>query len=176
VDKSDFRKSCILKLRASAKIAKLKKDIVVSNKLERVIKKTGAKNVLLYIPFKFEVNISKLINKLRFSGKYNIFVPYMKDESFVAVKYRLPLKIKKFGIKEPSFSHFSPKIDVVIVPVIGIDGQNKRVGFGLGMYDRYFEKLRKKPFTIFVQLTLCKTTRDLCEAHDIQADSIITYN
>lgn len=173
-DKSDFRKSCILKLKFSSKFAKLKKDIEVCNKIEIIIKKSGKKNILLFIPFRFEVNVLPLIAKLRKTGRYNIFVPFITGESFVAVRFRLPLKSNKFGIKEPSFSYFGSKIDIAVVPVVGIDGRNCRIGFGKGMYDRFFSALKYKPKLIFTQIKLCKTTQILSENHDIKADYIVS--
>lgn len=69
----------------------------------------------------------------------------MQGESFKMVPFRLPLKKKKFGIYEAGNSLRDIKnIDVAIVPVVGVDGNLQRVGFGKGMYDRFFEKLKKE--------------------------------
>ena len=99
----------------------------------------------------------------------------MQGESFKIVKYRLPLYKKKFGIKEPNNSFFkAQKIDLAIIPVVGIDKLGKRIGFGKGMYDRFFDKLGYKPIMVFTQLILCKSGQILSLDHDIQADYIIT--
>ena len=99
----------------------------------------------------------------------------MYKDSFKIVKYRLPLEKKKFGIKEPknSFS-ISPKIDLAIVPIVGVDKLSKRVGFGKGMYDRFFAKLGYKPKIVFTQLELCKSKEILSDDYDIKSDYIIT--
>ena len=57
----------------------------------------NAQNILLYLPMGIEVNLYPLIATLR-KEKKNIYVPFMEGESFRLVKYRLPLKIKKYGI------------------------------------------------------------------------------
>ncbi|MCD8477422.1 MAG: hypothetical protein LRY68_05525 [Sulfurospirillum sp.] len=45
----------------------------------------------------------------------------------------MPLERKIFNIKEPKNSFaVKPKIDLAIVPVIGVDGALKRIGFGKG--------------------------------------------
>lgn len=173
--KSEFRKSCLLQLKFGTQFTKLKKNSEICKKLENIIKTYGVKNVLLYLPLEFEVDVRPLIAKLRKSSSCNVFVPYMIDDSFVPVPFRLPIKTKKFRIKEPSFSSLKPKIELAIVPVIGIDGDNRRIGFGKGMYDRYFANLRHKPIIVFTQLKLCKTAQLLGEAHDIKADFVITY-
>lgn len=173
-NKSEFRKSCVKRLKFSARIGKIKKNSVISSKIEKVIKKYSAKNILLYLPLEFEVDLTKLIAKLRKNDNCKVFVPFMIGESFVPVLFRLPLMSGRFKIKEPSFSYLRPKIDLAIVPVVGIDGKNRRIGFGKGMYDRYFGSLKKRPVVVFTQLTICKTTQFLGENHDIMADLIIT--
>jgi 5-formyltetrahydrofolate cyclo-ligase len=131
----------------------------------------------LYIPLKAEVDVRQIINKLRKQKDIEVYVPYMKGKSFIPVKYRLPLKKKKFNIKEPNFSNFRNNnidLDLIVVPIVGIDRTYRRVGFGAGMYDRFFDTLKQKPITIFTQLALCKTEKIVTNDYDIQADYIIT--
>ena len=172
--KSDFRKSCIKRLEFSSHFSKFYKDKKTVKKLKKFININKSKNVLLYIPMKMEVDVLPLINDLRKEQK-NVFVPFMVDDSFKIVKYRLPLQKKRFGIKEPknSFS-LQKKIDLAIVPIVGVDKVCKRIGFGRGMYDRFFYRLNYKPTVVFTQLTLCKANEILSDKYDIQADYIIT--
>ncbi|RXK01186.1 5-formyltetrahydrofolate cyclo-ligase [Arcobacter sp. CECT 8986] len=173
--KSDFRKSCIKRLEFESRFSKIYKNKKIVRKLYTFIKNYRAKTVLLYVPMGMEVDVKPLINILR-REKVDVYVPYMVDDSFKVVKYRLPLKTKKFGIKEPNNSLFKgKKIDVAIVPVVGIDGLCKRIGFGKGMYDRFFYRLNYKPCIVFTQLKLCKTPEILSNDYDIQADYIITH-
>ena len=172
--KSDFRKSCINRLKFISRFAKIKKDKIIVDKLIKTIHILKPKRLLVYIPMELEVNILPLINRLRRERKIDIYVPYMHGDSFKAVKYRLPLKRKKFGIREPNNSFFCRKFDVAIVPIVGIDGIYKRIGFGAGMYDRFFHRLNYKPTLIFTQTILCKTTEILSNEYDIQADYVIT--
>ncbi len=173
--KRDFRKSCIKRLEFESRFSKLYKDKKVVIELYEFIKKYKPKNVLLYIPMKIEVDVRPLINKLRKERGCEVYVPFIIGDSFTSVKYRLPLKRKKFGIKEPNYSTFKPKkIDLAIVPVVGVDGLYKRIGFGKGMYDRFFNRLNYFPTIVFTQLKLCKTSKILSNDYDIQADYIIT--
>lgn len=172
--KGDFRKTCINRLEFSSRFLKFYKDKKTVKKLKRFIDIYKPKNVLLYIPMGLEVDVLPLINDLR-KRQINVFVPFMVEDSFKLVKYRLPLEIKKFGIKEPKNSFCVHKnIDLAIVPVVGVDKKCKRIGFGRGMYDRFFYRLNYKPFIVFTQLTLCKSKETLSNHYDIQADLIIT--
>ncbi len=120
-----------------------------------------------------EVDIRPLFRHLR--GRRKIYVPFMEGKSFKLVQYRLPLQKKRFGLYEPKNSHFfMTKIDMAIVPVVGVDGRFRRVGFGKGMYDRFFASLGRKPLTIFVQLAKCHTKEKITDDYDVQADIYIT--
>ncbi len=57
---------------------------------------------------------------------------------------------------------------------MGIDPTFRRVGFGAGMYDRFYEKVGYKPITIFTQLKLCVSKKIITSSHDIEPDYIIT--
>jgi 5-formyltetrahydrofolate cyclo-ligase len=171
--KNIFRTDSKKKLEKFYKQGKIKRDKLVVEKLEKLIYENGYKNILLYIPLKYEVDTTKLIKRIR--PKVNIFVPFMEGVSFKMVKFRLPLYRKKFNIREPKNSYARvPKIDLAIVPVLGVDGAFKRIGFGKGMYDRFFESLNSSPKVVFVQLGECFTQEFLCESHDIRADIYIT--
>ena len=62
----------------------------------------------------------------------------------------------------------------MIVPILGIDKTFRRVGFGAGMYDRYYPTLKKEPITIFTQLQLCYTKSIVTDTYDIKPNYIIT--
>ena len=173
--KSDFRKSCIKRLEFTSLFLKYYRNKIIVKKLEDFIKRSDSRNILLYIPLGIEVDVKPLIKSLRKIKKREVYVPFMQGESFKIVKYRLPLHKKRFGIKEPNNSFFKArKIDLAIVPVVGIDKLDKRIGFGKGMYDRFFSNLGYKPTMVFTQLVLCKSEKILSNDYDIQADYIIT--
>ena len=168
-----FREVAKVKLKKYSNLGKIKRDKLVINTLEEIIKVNKYKNILLYIPLENEVDTMPLIKKIR--RKSNVFVPFMEGVSFKMVKFRLPLFKKSFNIREPKNSfRKAPKIDLAIVPVLGVDGAFKRIGFGRGMYDRFFESLKSSPKIVFVQLGECFTVNKLCESHDIRADIYIT--
>lgn len=175
--KDSFRKLCLNRLKFFSKKAKIKKDKEICLKILQIIELHNAKKILLYIPLSTEVDVRSLITKLKKRKNIEVYVPFMKGMSFVPVKYRLPLKVKKFGIKEPNYSRFRDnniKLDAIIVPILGIDKTYRRVGFGAGMYDRFYETLRHKPITIFTQLKLCISDEIVTSGHDIRPDYIIT--
>lgn len=175
MDKKEFRKSCLIKIRKRAERSSLLVDSLISNILYRDIRDIDAKSIMLYIPMETEVNIMPLILRLR-REKRAILVPFMEGESFRLVKYRLPLKRKKFGIKEPKYSNKYRRkdIDIAIVPILGRDSTNRRVGFGRGMYDRFFENTKYNiKRVVFVSRLDCISKEIITNNYDIEADYII---
>ena len=175
--KEDFRKYCLNRLRFFSRSVRRKKSKDICFSILNIISFYNPKTILLYIPLSMEVDVQPLINILRKRKNIEVYVPYMQGETFVPVKYRLPLKKARFGIKEPRFSSFyngKIKLDMVVVPIVGIDDTYRRIGFGAGMYDRFYEKLKIKPITVFTQLKLCKSKEIVTSAYDIKPDFIIT--
>ena len=175
MDKKSFRKICIYRLKKSKQVNSYTLDKIVQRKLEAFIKKSKSRVIMLYIPLYIEVNISSLIIKLR-KEKKTLLVPFMEGESFSLVKYRLPLNIKQFGVKEPNSSNkYNKKIDLAIVPIIGTDSTFRRVGFGKGFYDRFFAKNHKRIDKIlFVGRKSCICSKTITDDYDVKGDQYLT--
>ena len=173
VTKSDFRSECLQKLRTLPTSGKRMRDARVNQHLLSVIRRTQSKRILFYWPFGFEADIRKTIFKLR--SKKLLYLPFMEGVSFKMVPLRLPLERKAFGIYEPRVSTINIRlIDIAIVPVVGVDSVGGRLGFGKGMYDRFFPTLKSKPLTLFVQSSRCVSSLPLCDDYDIRGDLLIT--
>jgi 5-formyltetrahydrofolate cyclo-ligase len=173
-NKNDFRKECIEKLQFNSNISKIKKDKYICSKILELILLHRPKKILAYIPLNLEVNILPLITQLRKKQICEVYVPYITGKTFKIVKYRLPLNKKQYNLREPNNSNLKAILDIAIVPIVGTDKTSRRVGFGRGMYDRFFATLKSKPITIFTQLILCKNEIEITSYHDIKADFIIT--
>lgn len=174
--KKQFRCESLECLKKNSGYGSYQKDKKISEVLYQYIIQNDARNIMLYLPLKIEVNLYPLIKRLR-KEKRVLYVPFMEGTSFRLVKYRLPLKKKKFGIKEPNDSkqYRVKNIDLAIVPIVGIDPTYRRVGFGKGMYDRFFEKQSKYiKQTVFVARELCFSNEIITDDHDVRADMIIT--
>ncbi len=170
-----FRRRAIDSLRKIPKARAKMEDKRLLARLYKQLDLHSLRRVLLYIPLNIEVDIRPLINKLRRSG-VDVYVPFMEGKSFRAIKYRLPLKRKRFGIYEPKNSkQYRPrKIDIAIVPIIAIDPTMRRIGFGKGFYDRFFEKEQDNiEKIIFIQRHLCYAPIVLTDSYDVRGDEII---
>lgn len=175
MDKSIFRKHCMDELKQLNRLRTYRMDKVVVQRLKDVIQQKQAKTVMLYLPLRIEINIYNLITQLRKEG-VTLLVPFMEGKSFRLVKYRLPLSVKNFGVKEPNISNtFYKQIDIAIVPVIGMDETFRRVGFGKGYYDRFFARHKKKIDTVvFVGRKACIASTVVTDDYDVEGDLYIT--
>lgn len=173
--KKQFRTASLRQLKQASGFGSYQKDKKIVSRLYRYIAQSNARYMMLYLPLDTEVDIYPLIKRLRREKKV-LYVPFMEGTSFRLVKYRLPLKKKQFGIKEPNDSkqYRMKHIDIAIVPMVGTDSTHRRVGFGKGMYDRFFEKQGKYiERTVFVARELCYSKEIVTDDHDVKADVII---
>ena len=174
IDKASFRKLCMKKLQDASLHNKKFKEHKVRRVLESLIKDIKPSSILFYLPLGYELDLRELLKYQKRSIK-KCYVPFMVGESFKMVPYRLPLSVGNFGVSEPKNTNKKIKnVDVAIVPVLGVDSDARRVGFGKGMYDRFFPTLDKKPITIFVQLDECICNEKITDHYDVQADIYIT--
>lgn len=175
LSKTLFREKCLNKIKKSNIHNRYHHDMQVNKKLLKILKKYSKKSILFYYPLGFEADIKKSLQYAR--KKNSVCLPFMEGSSFKMVPFRLPLEKKKFGIYEAANSNRKIKqIDIAIVPVVGVDGNLQRIGFGKGMYDRFFPTLHKRPFTIFIQPISCYTKELLCDEYDITCNLFISSN
>jgi 5-formyltetrahydrofolate cyclo-ligase len=174
MDKSKFRQFALGRLRSISRTKALLYDHMIRAGLQRYIEKKKPASVMIYVPLDTEVNTVPLINTLRRRG-VRVYVPFMEGESFRLVQYRLPLKRKKYGVQEPNFSnkYRNRMIDIAIVPIVGTDRSWKRIGFGKGMYDRFFANHGcEVERIVFVQRVLLQSREVITDSWDVMADEL----
>jgi len=176
LSKAQFRENSLKKIKNLPQHNLQYRTLLLGKKLQKELLTLSSKkrlNILFYYPLSFEANIVNVMKRMRY--KSNIFLPFMEGKSFKMVPFRLPLKKKKFGIFEAGNTNRKiKKIDIAIVPAVGVDGNLQRIGFGKGMYDRFFTTLQKRPYIIFIQTELCYTKEFICDSFDIDCDVLIS--
>jgi len=171
--KTKFRENCLKNIKSIASHSRYYRNAIINKRLKKELKNIKNVKILFYYPLPFEADIRKILNYKR--QNCDIFIPFMQDASFKIVPFRLPLKKKKFGIYEAGNTIRNiNKIDIAIVPIVGVDGKLQRVGFGKGMYDRFFSRLKNKPYIIFIQPEIFFTKEYVCDSYDIACDLLLT--
>ncbi|ADV45656.1 5-formyltetrahydrofolate cyclo-ligase [Nitratifractor salsuginis] len=173
--KAHFRREALRILRRIPRGRARIEDHRLRREVMEYIDRLAPRSVLLYLPLPLEVDLRPIIKQLRKRG-IDVFVPFMEGKSIRPVKYRLPLQKKAYGIYEPKISrqYRVGKIDIAFIPIVGTDPTVRRIGFGKGFYDRYFDKEKKRiGRVVFLQRRLCYSPIVLTEAHDVRGDDII---
>ncbi|ALV24175.1 5,10-methenyltetrahydrofolate synthetase [Campylobacter iguaniorum] len=161
------RLKTIARLRAKCYSYKLHKTFL------NLLDDLKVKNILIFTPLFYEPDFLKL--RPRLAKKYNILLPFMVDKSLKMVKLRLPFKISKFNVREANDSNaFLKRIDLAVIPVIGVDGSMARIGHGMGYYDKFISNLGYRPKILFVQIEDFYIKEKICDSHDITCDFYIT--
>ena len=135
-----------------------------------------AKVVALYKSLQSEVDTTNLIKDCFEKGKV-VLLPKIENDlmNFYKVDEDEILFKSSFGVEEPlgkSEKLNKPdEIDLMIVPGVGFDKENNRIGFGKGYYDKYLQNLNIKTIGIcFKEQIIDKLPHD---EFDIRMNKII---
>jgi 5-formyltetrahydrofolate cyclo-ligase len=175
--KREVRTLCIAQLKKLAKRPdRYGKDKRIIVRIRNIVETLRADSIMAYVPLSIEADVTPLLKEWKRRGK-RVYVPFMEGESFGLVQYRYPLKRKRFGVCEPKSAKRIKikRIDIAIVPVVATDKELGRIGFGKGMYDRFFQKENARiDFTLFVARKTCYVPYKICDEHDVKADIFVT--
>jgi 5-formyltetrahydrofolate cyclo-ligase len=128
-----------------------RRSLAAAKKVMRHRLFSAGKRVAVYLPFDGELDTSALITAARLRG-VQIFVPFIADRRHRRMRF-YPLE----GATEPgAFGIFVPRLragpisprwmDLIIVPVVGVDSDGMRLGMGGGYYDRALEFRKRRRY------------------------------
>lgn len=159
-------------LRILAKEIRKNLDITsISQCLVNLIRQTDiyklAKNVLIYYPKEFEINLLDLLN-----DEKKFYLPKIDNENLLICPFTQNLLKSKFNTLEPCSKPITPdKLDLVIVPALMADKYGYRLGYGGGFYDRF---LNANSIPSIVALPRELIIEKLpCETHDVKINYVI---
>jgi 5-formyltetrahydrofolate cyclo-ligase len=131
---------------------KEKKELLSSQEIERKSEKIinslmslsvykNAEIIFCYVAFNQEVRTARLITQALLDGK-KIYVPKIEEGKMIAIELNSLSDLEPgfFGILEPkSKAQMECKPNtLVIVPGLAFDKAGRRIGYGKGFYDKYF--------------------------------------
>lgn len=99
----------------------------------------------IYNSFGTEADTHLIIAELLSLGK-KVFLPKVDGEDIVACEIAdlEGLTVGSFGIGEPCGKPFKGKIDVTVIPLLAVNEDGYRIGYGKGFYDRYLKGRKTK--------------------------------
>ena len=130
-----------------------------------------AKNVLIYYPLNYEINLLPLLN----DSFKNFYLPRVNGKNLEICPYHNGDKLLQspMGIYEPVSENTDiNNIDLIIVPALMADKNGYRIGYGGGFYDRLL-KNNKNAKTVTLLPSELITENLIHEEHDIKIDCIL---
>ena len=134
----------------------------------------GYESFFIYHSFGAEADTHAIIAKLLNLGK-RVYLPRVEGENMVAVRYfgkEDELVKNRFGIFEPAGQAFDEEIEVCVAPLLAVNPQGYRLGYGGGYYDRFF-KANEKILKIGLGYSLQYAEDFTAETHDEPLDKFI---
>lgn len=98
---------------------------------------SGYDSFFIYNTFSTEADTSLIIKALLTAGK-RVYLPRVEGENIVPVPYG-NLKKGAFGIYEPEGQAYTGSIDVTVIPLLAVNEEGFRIGYGKGYYDRFLK-------------------------------------
>tara|TARA_B100000965_G_scaffold47151_1_gene34523 strand:- start:1065 stop:1637 length:573 start_codon:yes stop_codon:yes gene_type:complete len=181
VVKENIRRS-LLKRRRSLPNKELKQaSKKINAHLINEIQSRDLKKILMYQFIDNEPCINKTI-ELSWQKSREVYIPkVISREEIIINRFSKDSKMSnnKYGIKESDDMETVEfhEIDVAVLPLVGIDVNGFRLGYGGGYYDRLSNqrsKMAKKPFIIGVGYAFQILEISFAEDHDLKCDSVIT--
>ena len=130
-----------------------------------------AKNVMIFYPKMFEVNLLMLLD----DKDKNFYLPKIDGENLLCCPFDRNSEFCEscFKTLEPlSMPVEKTIIDLVIVPALAVDKNYYRLGYGGGYYDRFLRELECTKIVCISESFVINTVYP--EEFDIKIDKIIT--
>lgn len=177
MSKSELRKLIRLKKKEydDEELIRMSQNIIKSLLSHPAIK--TAKTVVMYYSLPDEVYTHNAINNLVNNGK-TVLLPAVINEQEMVLRHYAgtgDLRQGAFDIMEPTGEIFTDyaKVDVAIIPGMGFDNNNNRLGRGKGYYDRFLSKM-PHVYKIGICFDFQKYSYIPTDENDIKMDEVIS--
>lgn len=179
-NKSNLREEILNIRKYLTKEEKIKKDIIIKEKLHSKLLYEKSNFIFIYVSLKDEVNTHDIIKEALCQGK-RICVPKVisLNEGMEAIEikdFSELMECGRYKILEPeNFKNIvDPKeIDLAILPGLAFDNKGGRLGYGGGFYDRFIPHLKNKVRKIALAYDFQMVDHVPKDIHDILVDEVI---
>ncbi len=148
----------------------------IAEGLDAAIGDVSGRTVSLYWPFRGEPDLrSWIASVIARGGAIALPVVVEKARPLIFRGYRPGDRLEKGVWNIPIPAEGEPVTpDVVISPIVGVDPQNYRLGYGGGFFDRTLAAMERKPQVIGIGYEMQRIPTIYPQPHDIPMDSIVT--
>ena len=181
--KNKIRKSLFEQGQSISNESKNKLGLQIQKHALEIIDTRDIDNIALYFPFRNEVNTNILVKAFTNLHK-NIYMPKVLDETNMAFNLlcnKSKFSINKFGIKELDNTDYIDinNIDLMFIPMVGVDPNGCRLGYGSGYYDKIvssFDERSIKPLLVGLAFEYQVFEMHIGEMHDLRYNLVFSEN
>lgn len=173
-EKESLRKVLLEKRESTSSDLKKIASEQIHKNLKKVKEFSNAKRIASYYPIGSEVLTQNIMLDALSEGK-EIFLPRVvgRDLVFRKVDNLKYLEKGPYGIMEPKEDSIKGEtFDVILVPVVGISPNGRRLGYGYGYYDRFLKNSKGVTIALTYEKQIVK--RIPFTEEDIAVDWIVT--
>ena len=179
--KEDIRRSLLKRRRSLSKKELKQVSCEINAHLINEIQNRDLKKILVYQSIDNEPSIEQT-TELAWQKDIEVYIPKVISKEKIIInrlRKNSSYSKNKFGIKESNDLDTVElaEIDLAVLPLVGIDINGFRLGYGGGYYDRFFHQeseLSRKPFIIGAGYSFQVLEVSFAEDHDLKCDSVIT--
>ncbi|MDX8539417.1 5-formyltetrahydrofolate cyclo-ligase [Mesorhizobium abyssinicae] len=148
----------------------------IAEGLDALVGDIGGRMVSLYWPFRGEPDLRSWMASINErGGRTALPVVIEKGQPLVFRAYRPGDRLEKGVWNIPIPAEGDPVLpDIVISPIVGIDPQNYRLGYGGGFFDRTLAAMPFRPLVIGVGYELQRIPTIYPQPHDIAMSEVVT--
>lgn len=141
--------------------------------LARACRRWQARHVAVYLGVAEELDTRPLLAALRGTRLYAPRVG--RDGALRFARLAPPLRRNRYGILEPAGPR-PPRLDLLVLPLVGFDASGGRLGMGGGYYDRLLARPRpfRRPLRVGYGFAIQEVPRVPAGAHDVRLDAVVT--
>ena len=152
----------------------VKEDLMVERLFSalQAFRKSESKNFFVYLSYSSEARTDKLIAALQERGK-KVYAPCVMGEEMILIEIGDDFALSEKGIREPVGEAYTGEIDVAVMPLLAVEEQGNRLGYGGGYYDRYLQR-NPNVFTVGFAYDLQVLDEVPCEDTDRRIDVVVT--
>ena len=150
--KKNIRKRIVQLLKGQKEDERLRKSLVILERLFATPEFQSAKTILFYASFQGEVETFVMMRRAQLLGKRIALPMILKEEKTIipAVVENLDddLAPGPYGIPQPRTDKTKTiepgALDLLVVPGLAFDADNRRLGRGAGYYDRFLSGISNR--------------------------------
>lgn len=148
----------------------------IDRRLRALLENAAARTIGIYWPHRGEFDPRPLAAQLIENGRLAALPAVIARDA--PLEYRLwrpemAMSPGPYGIAIPEGRQVVTP-DLLIVPMVGFDSQNYRLGYGGGYFDRTLAAADPRPMTIGVGFELSRLATIFPAPHDVPMDIIVT--